>query len=1275
MTLLERIMVNTMLKNVKFEELKVAELKDLCRKEGIVGYSKLRKAELIAVLEEKVNSKKQALKEAKANAQEELGQDFGRALTFWKNLKNIKRMSIQDYADMTESWTVLTTLVDEDNTGSTMDTAVALAELFAPGTDVTKYDVNELNDFITECIGIFVAHTTTERLKKDNMTIIKMSMEDLEVDNNNTFIFDSSKASTFTGEKVVIGETAKMRLVGTSEDGISRMLQEKGLSSVTMFIGLQSQTPEEQIIIDAQKAKLFTEGFTDVSTGKHYMPAFQNPSSVRQANMMFVEAKNWDDIMQLWLEITGLNTWENFSKAFFDKEGKVVLAKLLARVSCRGSNSFDTSKISEKWSDEIKKARVYYVEDPEEEIVRDYKTLDRPGHLEMITGKARPVTPGDGQGEASYCECALFAVNMRIFSEDEYEEFMRLWNGVDMDETKVREGSRLDKLIKKMPLVYQIRHGEKKGILVRVNLERFEATKDIDIIIPDSVRKFIGGEWKDYPLEICNYLKRKDKYVSMNAQFIQALHYENPNELNTVIIDKWFDVLKESLTDIAKAQMFHGIIRSTDTEDAGVASTLVQALRTSSDLINESQVCNWRKDQYRKFINNMKIGRILVPGMYSYEICDPYSLLNKWFGLDIPCLAEGEFYHNGLTCECGLFRSPLIAPFEATKVQLVEHDTYRYMRDVIIFNTEDGVWDRLGGSDFDGDQCAIVPDNTEAGHVIVSGIRTINYDVWEKAQTAKKVEFTIPNLIEHLVKTAMRDRTGLITNYATNAQDIANHLRASIHFAKLLGCEAITMLHPSAFSGCADDVLGNHYIPRTATQNGKKVFQIRGLVLSKWNNQLKRFEFDENGIYGTFAFDQIEEIAKKYEIIVEYLRILQGREIDGAKTGVYAEGVSGEDFVDMVKVVFTPHNMMTRKEILGKPVANSSILNAYVSLSPLGRIHDYVCKREHEIFDILENGSNKIFLLQSLMTEQEAQDMTKLFLMQDGSQKNLVDIMVLRKKVYNSKVYDIMKNLSGEEMTETLTAVKVAEENELRSMADMLNVSIETVAVASYIATYTKTSKQNEGLTYAWLLSGELLSVFARGNKKFDLFRLPLSAESVSIKTGYMYVNGKKYIPVNADDCDNVLIWRNEGRPYAHVHKKTDVVATTRQNNVVYGSQIYTMGAYGFKYHIISENPVETWKELVKANGYIFNITMDATNRAVLSTHRKEKDENGNINNVVRSIGALMTGASFDLMNKKVKLVNDMKTNPIKFNNASIENMQVVIIGESEDIDNPNDEL
>ena len=149
-----------------------------------------------------------------------------------------------------------------------------------------------------------------------------------------------------------------------------------------------------------------------------------------------------------------------------------------------------------------------------------------------------------------------------------------------------------------------------------------------------------------------------------------------------------------------------------------------------------------------------------------------------------------------------------------------------------------------------------------------------------------------------------------------------------------------------------------------------------------------------------------------------------------------------------------------------------------------------------------------------------------------------------------------------------------------------------------------------------------------------------------------MFVNGKKYIPVNADDCDNVLIWRNEGRPYAHVHKRTDVIATTRQNNVVYGAQTYTMGAYGFKYHIMSENPVETWKELVKANGYVFDVTMDATNRAVLS-----------INGL--SIGALMTGASFDLMNKKVKLVNT-PASPIKFNNASIENMQVVIIGEAQ---------
>ena len=1237
----------------KFNEMNVKELKNVCRKKGISGYSKLRKAELIAVLEEYVNSKKQALKEAKTNAQEELGKDFGRALIFWKNLKGIKRMSIQDYSDMTESWVVISALVDEESiVNSTVDTAKALAELFAPDTDVSKYSADELNEFISECINIFISHTTTERLKKDNMTILKMSMEDVEADSNGDLYFDSTIASVFTPDEINVRETPQMRIVGTSEDGISRMLHEKGLSSVTMYVGLQSVSSDIQKMIDDRKRKLFTEGVTDVTTGKHYMPAFQNPSSVRQANMMFVEAQDWDEIMKLWLEITGLKTWENFSKAFFDKEGKVVLAKLLARVSCRGSNSFDTSKVSKKWSDEIKKARVYYVEDPSVKIIRDYKTLDRPGHLEMVKDKARVVTPGDGQGEASFSECALFAVNMRIFSEDEYEEFMRLWKGVGMDETKVKEGSRLDKLIKKMPLIYQIRHGEKKGILVRVNLERFKATKDIDIIIPDSVRKFIGGEWKDYPLEICNYLKKKGKYVSMNAQFIQALHYDNPNTLNT-IVDEWFDLLNASLTDIAKAQMFHGIIRYNDEEDADIANILVQALRTSSDLVDEAQICNWRKKQYHKFIDNMKMGKILIPGMYSYEICDPYSLLNKWFGLDIPCLAEGEFYHNGLTCECGLFRSPLIAPFEATKVQLVEHDTYRYMRDVIVFNTEDGVWDRLGGSDFDGDTCAIVPDNTKAGHIIVSGIRTIDHDVWEPAQKAKKVKFDIPNLIEHLVKTAMRDRTGMITNYATNAQDIANHLRASVYFAKLLGCEAITMLHPSAFAGCTDDPIGNDFTPRTATtKDGRKVFQIRGLVKTRWNKRLKKCEFDEGGIYGTLTFDKIEEIAQKYEFIVEYLRILQGREIDGAKTGVYAEGISGKDFVDLVKVIFIPHSQMTRKRILNKPVTDTDALNYYVSLSPLGRIHDYVCKREHEIYDFLENGSNKIFLLQSLMTEQEAQDMSRKFKMQEGGDKNLVEMLTIRKEIYNKNVHNVMDKLSGEEQTNTLAEMKTKEETELRNIASALNVSVETVAVASYIATYTKDSKQNQGLTYAWLLSGELLSVFARGNKKFDLFRLPLSAKEVSIQSGYMYVNGKKYIQINADDCGDVLIWRHEGRPYAYVHKRTKVVSPMRQNNVMYGAQAYTVGAYGFKYHIMSDKPVQTWKELVAANNYVFDITMDATNRAVLSI-------NG------RSIGALMAGADFDLMNKKVKIINT-SANPIEFYDASIKNLQVIIIGEAD---------
>jgi hypothetical protein len=1260
----------------KYAEMKVNELKTLCKKSNISGYSRMKKKELVTLLENHKEARKVVIAEARDNAKNELGKDFTKAVSFWKQLKGIKYMSANDYTELVDKWKIITSLFNniEENgvenrtiTDSLIDTAESLKNIFCPTANISNYSDDELKEFINNYLEEFSLSVFSKRLKKENTEIIKMSMDHISYNENGVAYFDSSKASKFTGKEVKAHKT-DMRIVESSEDGISRMLMEKGLSSITIFMGKTAKGEEEMAMLNNCKDNIFRNGLIDIATGKRYIFAFQNPSSCRKSNFMFVEANNWNEVVALWCEITGFKSFDDFKTEFFDAEGKVIMAKLLARISTRGSNSFNLSKISPVWAEKIAKANIDYCKDPKWTITRDFKTMKGPGCMEMQTGVERTLTPGDGQMIGSFEFHALMAVSLRVISENEYNEFITLWKKAKKNIANVKEGSRLYKLVKKIPGVFQLRHGEKKGICVRYNLEAVPELKNIDAIVPDSVRKFVAGEWHEFPLEICNYIKRKDEWVALNPQFIEALGYENPNALN-VIVDYWFNYMKESLSDTAKAQQFHGIIKSSDDEDSKtVAGNLVAAMRTSSDLIDDAQICNWRKDQYRKFISDMKIGRILVPGMYTYMVCDPAFIINAVYGTNLPCLGANEYYHNNKNCECGLFRSPLIHPFEVQKVNLTSNNAYWYMQNVIVFNGYDGAWDSMGGADFDGDTCAVIPNDTEFGKLVVDGIRCIPFDIWEEAQVAIKKEFNMNNFIDYLVSSAKVDRTGVITNYASKALDISNHLKSAVYFAKLLGCENITLLHPQSFgTNNAYGEFGSKYEPKSQMIDGKKSFCLKGFVEAKYNAQTKNVEFADTGFVGTFSFERILEISNNFMDLVEILRILQGREIDGAKTGVYAEGVSGEDFIDTVKVKFTPHQMIIRQETLDREVAESSKINEFWSLSPLARIHDYVCKRESEIMDYLANGSNKIFLLQSLLTEEEVKALNQSVLMTDGSTKTLIEYLAFRKsgdkdkkknnpnfKGYNDHLHDILENLEEEDKTIAMKSLKEAEKEALYDLALKLNTSPEVVAVASYIATYTKDSKQTEGLTYAWLLFDELLSVFSRGNKKFELFRLPAHVEKAFIKDKVLYVNGLKHTEINANDCENVVIQLINGRPYGLIHKIVDNVVAPRKPIAIATNKVYKIGTYGFKYHILAEDAREEWKRLVKENDFVFDITMDNTNRAVLSINGK-------------SISALMpVGADFDLMNKRVKVVNNMQTNPLDETNGTIKNLQVVIIGEIE---------
>ena len=1271
-----------------FEMMTNKEIKYLCRRNN-VNYSNLNREQMIEAVKEAIQAKKDELQTAWKTAKEDLGRDFDRAFMFWKKVNDLKYFTVEEYTNMVNGWKLLTGilgLVDDDKkytnlTDNVQATAVAVASIFSPGEDISSWNKEECTAYIMDTLEEFKLSVFSERITKEQYDLVKISIKDIPYDYDmDMFVFDTSRL--YNPATVKNAPKNGIALLATSEDGISRILKEKGIDTISVFMGVPEYSLELNQGLpegskDVHKHTLVREGFY-TSSGKHYMPAFQSPSANRQATLSYVLVNGStieecrEQIQQMWLEVTGIPTWEALLDEFCDKDGNVVIAKVVARIATRGSNSFSLDKVSPDISEVIKQFRVHYAKDTKTLVHKVYRTKEGNG-LSEVKETDVSIVDGDGQGIVSFTSAAYIACGLKRISRNDLEYFLQEF-GKLKDVSKVKVGSRLDKIIKRIPAVFQIRHGEKKGLLVRWNLEAIEETKSIDVIIPDSVRKFIGGEWSEYPLEICNFLKKKDNWAYLNPQFISALEWENPNAL-IEICKYWEQYELESIHNIAKAQQFHGMAKSDDEdgkENTTNAGNLVSILRNCSDLIDDFQVINWRKDQYRKFNDDMKIGRVMVPGQYTYMVFDPAYQINKWFGLDLPCLESGEFYHNGKDCQALLARSPLIAPYEAQKVQLVNNDNYRYLADTVVFNGFDGTADIMGGGDFDGDICEIVTNDTVIGKIIVDGIRKCDYQIWSEGKSAQKVPFTWDNLIEYWATDgSTTDRTGIITNYASRALDIANHLASCIYFAKLMKCEDITFVHPRSFG----KGLGSNVQPYVGMENGKRTWVVKGLAQCKLTNKAKEsgkydgnfkpedvepwdvwfpcdFGKDDTAILGHKTFEEVEDSIRYFLDIVETERDDQGAEIDGAKTGFRPE------ILEFCKVIITAYHMLSRQEVLDRDLAVASRLNVYQSLSPLGRVHDYSVMVADKIANAFEaKGSNKIFLLQSLLTEEESKMLNMSVRKSNGSICSLVDYIAERKKTYNQKVYnalkqgiDIMNIIKENEIHGTLMSDGTRANDGLYGVAEALRITPEVMAVACYIATYTKDSKQSDGLTYGWLLFDELLSVFSRGNKKFELFRLPTNVESACIVNKILYVNGKKYIDINANDCSNVVIQVINGRNYALIHKIADVVVDIRKSDVVFGSKSYTIGTYGFKFH--KAGTKDGWKNLVRENGYTFDITMDSTNRAVLSINGE-------------SISALMpVGADFDLMNKKVKVVNDMQTNPLKEADASIKNLQIMIVGE-----------
>ena len=135
---------------------------------------------------------------------------------------------------------------------------------------------------------------------------------------------------------------------------------------------------------------------------------------------------------------------------------------------------------------------------------------------------------------------------------------------------------------------------------------------------------------------------------------------------------------------------------------------MCKAIMANPELIKDPYVRSKVSRMIQKRINSAKIGVLDVAGDYAILGNDPYSLLNKIFGMEITGLMKaGECYHQYWTDknvdEIVLFRAPMTSHENVQKLKVVASDEmkkwYGYIKTCCLINSWDTTAMRLNGAD------------------------------------------------------------------------------------------------------------------------------------------------------------------------------------------------------------------------------------------------------------------------------------------------------------------------------------------------------------------------------------------------------------------------------------------------------------------------------------------------------------------------------------------------------------------------------------------------
>ena len=331
--------------------------------------------------------------------------------------------------------------------------------------------------------------------------------------------------------------------------------------------------------------------------------------------------------------------------------------------------------------------------------------------------------------------------------------------------------------------------------------------READVIVTTSMLKL----WDSYPsyeayYENCIKNGYEFAIAKSTPHKLRNVHTTNYQylqdfELNDEHIDRLVsptvDRIKDCLGLDWKKLILYMCGQGLDEKNVDYMDPMCKAIMADPNLVDDPYVRSKVQRMIQKRIKTAKIGVLDVEGDYAILGNDPYSLLQRIFGMEVTgLLKSGECYHKYWNDrdvnDVIMFRAPMTSHNNVCKLRVVASDEmkkwYRYIQTCCLINSWDTTAIRLNGADYDSD--SIFSTNNKVL------LETFSYKptlMCKQSNAVKKVP-TEEDYISSEIN-GFGDAIGSITNRATNMISLREKFAKGSEEYELLSYRINTMMN------------------------------------------------------------------------------------------------------------------------------------------------------------------------------------------------------------------------------------------------------------------------------------------------------------------------------------------------------------------------------------------------------------------------------------------------------------------------------------------------